>query len=462
MTGSARPVIPKVDPPTLNATISDSDGNKGQTVRSTFQLTAADHTTVVWTGTTAYKAPGVTYAINAPTLNDGVYAWRAQAYDGVDKSQWSGWCEFAVDGTAPPAPSVTTPSSPAAGSCLVLPDAEKNSDADCTVGDTGSFTFSPGDATTKTYRWSLNSQTPTSATISVSSPNFAVAFDAFGPNTVRVWGYDAAGNVSAPGDLQFPVNGAAPAGWWRLDESTGALSDASGVSTLHPLTRVGGTTSVPGHFSPEEQQQDPPFSDPADRALAFDGASGSANTSSAVLSMGRSITLSAWVKLDGPVSARRYLVSQDRGTTSWSIGIFADPPVVCATDANGNQVDPDCVPFEDGRYGMAVSDGTRSIPLFSDAAVAPGQWTHLVAVYNPGLGDAEMKMYVDGEPSGSPLASSGVPRQTTSTATGPFRVGSLLSSTVAYWWPGTIDEVEAFTGAYDDEQAFRLSQETRP
>ncbi len=462
VTGTSRPVIAKADPPTLNATISDSDGSKGQTVRGDFQVTAANHTTVVWSASTAYKSPGVTYSVNAPALADGTYAWRAQAYDGVDKSQWSGWCEFTVDGTAPPAPSVTTPTTPPAGSCLVLPDAQSNDDASCGVGDTGSFTFVPGDSTTTTYRWSLNSQTATSAATAVSSPGFTVTFNSFGPNVVRVWGYDAAGNVSAPDALQFPVKGAASSGWWRLDESTGALSDTSGVSSPHPLTRVGGTTSVPGVFSPEETGQDPPFSEPADRALAFDGATGSANSTSGVLVMGRSLTVSAWVKLDGPVTSRRYLVSQDQGSTSWSTGVFADPPVTCAVDANGVQVDPSCVPFEDGRFGMAISDGSHAIAMYSTAAVVPGQWTHLIGVYNPGLVDAEMKLYVDGQLAGDPLGDATVPRQTSSTATGPLRVGSLLSSTVRFWWPGIVDEVQTFSGAYDDAQANKLYMQVRP
>jgi hypothetical protein len=462
VTGASRPVIAKVDPPTLNATINDSDGSKGQTVRGDFQVTAADHTTVVWSASTAYKAPGVTYSLNAPTLADGTYAWRVQAYDGTDASAWSGFCEFTVDGTAPPAPSVTTPASAPPGSCLVLPDAPSNDEASCGVGDTGSFTFVPGDATTTTYRWSLNSPAATSAATSVSSPDFTVTFTSFGPNVVRVWAYDAAGNVSAPDALQFPVKGAASSGWWRLDEPTGALSDISGVSSPEPLTRVGGTISVPGVFSPEETGQDPPFSDPLDHAIAFDGLTGSANSAAGVLVMGRSLTVAAWVKLDGPVTSRRYLVSQDQGSSSWSTGVFADPPVTCAVDANGVPVDPACVPFEDGRFGMAINDGSRAVAMYSTAAVVPGQWTHLIGVYNPGLVDAQMKLYVDGQLAGDPLGDATVPRQTSSTATGPVRVGSLLSSTVGFWWPGIVDEVQTFSGAYDDEQAARLYLQVRP
>jgi Concanavalin A-like lectin/glucanases superfamily len=441
MTGASRPAIPGADPPTLSAKITDADSAKGQTVRGQFEILSIGHTVKYFGANTAYKLSGGTYTVNAPTLADGSYAWRVQGYDGVDEGGWAPWCEFTIDSTVPSPPGVQTV--PEAGYCTVdAVPADTNADAPCGVGVSSKFRFTTPDTSVTRYRWSLNAQVPTSAFVAKTSPDFALTLPAFGPTVVRVWSYDAAGNVSAPGALEFRVSGATTSGWWRLDETTGPLADSSGEG--RPLTGTGLTASVPGRWSPEATGQAPPLSDSTDRAIALDGATGYAVTAAPVLAPGQNWTVSAWVRLDAAVTSRRYLLSQDRGSSSWLGGLFVDPQ-----DAT----------HEDGRWGFAVNDGTRSRAVASEVNMVPGEWTHLIGVYAPGT--HEMALYVDGQLD-QILDDTTVPVQTTAVATGPFCVGALRSTTVQYWWPGTVDEVRTFAGAYDDVQSYGLFRASRP
>ena len=45
--------------------------------------------------------------VPATAYKDGdTIAWRARAYDGLDRSEWSPWCDATVDQTGPDKPPV--------------------------------------------------------------------------------------------------------------------------------------------------------------------------------------------------------------------------------------------------------------------------------------------------------------------------------------------------------------------
>lgn len=87
--------------PTLSARYTDPDGNGGnvdfEIWGGCFCPVATSH------GNTAYWNPNV---------GDGVYSWRVRAWDGQFHSAWSDWWTFTVDGSAPAAPSLSSPTHP--------------------------------------------------------------------------------------------------------------------------------------------------------------------------------------------------------------------------------------------------------------------------------------------------------------------------------------------------------------
>lgn len=448
VTGAGRPSLPRVDPPILNATIKDADGVKGQTVQGKFEIWNLAHSSMVHSFYTPSKKPGGLYVDSVPTLADGSYAWRVLGYDNMNYSAWSQWCEFTVDGTRPAQPSLE--SVPTAGYCTA--DAgvgDSNTDAACAVGQTSKFRVTPPDSGVTKYKWSVNATLPTSAFIPIATRDFTISHSTFGPETVRVWTYDAAGNISTgPGELEYRVSGAARSGWWRMDDVGATLTDASGRN--RPMTMVGGYTRVAGTFAPPADSEPSEFYDPTDFATKFNGSTAQATTASPVLTMGSGYTLSAWVRLDSPVTTRGIIVSQDRGTaatSAWSASLFADPPSTL------NASDPTSCACPGGRIGFATFDGVKNSEyVYADTTLVPGRWTHVVAVYSPA--EPSMSLYVDGDLVDS-RGDAGTASQTSSTLAGPLRVGHLNNYPTG-WFPGVIDEVGTFDGAFDDVQAQEL------
>lgn len=164
------------------------------------------------------------------------------------RGPYSNWCDFRVDSSRPAAPTISTP------------DGQTYS-----YWRDATFTFGPGDATDVTnYRYSFMSDGATSGDVPADSPTVIEPMRFFGPNRLRVWSYDAAGNVSdPPGSLEFTVAGDFPRTQWRLDEGNGSTTaDAIYADTL---TLSGGCTWTTGRWYVD---------DPGDAALSFFGTDG--------------------------------------------------------------------------------------------------------------------------------------------------------------------------------------------
>ncbi|MGH3646391.1 MAG: LamG domain-containing protein [Micromonosporaceae bacterium] len=413
--GDSPPVIPN-DPPILVARLNDADGAKGQKVKGRFYLSVKGGS-LVGTYDTAYKLPGVDFTMQAPQLSDGVYSWRLRTYDGVDWGPYSQWCDFRVDSRRPQTPTIATP------------DGQTYR-----YGDEATFTFGPGGSTDVTkYRYSFMSDAATSGEVPADSPSIARRMWFFGPNNLRVWSYDAAGNVSdPPGSLEFAVAGGDPRTQWRLDEGQGtSTADAIYGDTL-PLSA--GCDWAPGVWNDD---------DPLDMALAFDGVDGVAARSGGLLWMNQNFSVAAWIRV-ADASARRVAVSQDGSGyagSGFSIGVSPDPDPA---------IDQGNIEFRLRNPASATEEAVVSAPGVVD------EWVHVTAVYESTT--QLMTLYVGGEYAASVNASFTGVEWASSFVLGRGRSGT----SPAYFWKGDIDEVRTYRGTLAVEQVRQIANEPRP
>jgi hypothetical protein len=175
--------------------------------------------------------------------------------------------------------------------------------------------------------------------------------------------------------------------------------------------------------------------DPArGQVLAFDGASGDAETSGPVLTTNQSFSVSAWARLIDS-SATRAVIGQDAGTVS---GFKLE----YAAGAN--------------KWEFILPNTDTTSPTQSAAVgTAPtlGSWTHLIGVYNAATGTASI--YVNGTLAGT----TSVPAASW-TATGPLSIGrTKWNGASSDWFQGDISNVQAWNYALTPNQVTALDQQ---
>ena len=161
-------------------------------------------------------------------------------------------------------------------------------------------------------------------------------------------------------------------GWWRFDEGAGTVThDSSGRGNAGALS--GGATWTPGYFG---------------SALSFDGSAGSVDVpDSPSLEPSSAITVTAWVKAEGPEGDFDYIVA--KGATQCmaaSYGLY--------TGADGGLI-----------FYVSRNLGFNYV-LSPDAGpgVWDGNWHFVVGTYD----GASVRLYVDGKQvgTGSPFTGS--------------------------------------------------------
>jgi hypothetical protein len=308
------------------------------------------------------RAANTVTQVTTPSLADSTYRWQVQIsqpvmspYSGTDSSAWSQWCEFRVDTTPPPAPSVSSAQYPSG--C-----------APCGgVGTTGTFTFTGGAPDVATYFWGTSD--PPATQVNPSGPGGSVTVQwtpaSGGPATLFVASRDAAGNRSAETRYQFTVDAPAPLlAHWRLDETSGtALADDTGHGNT--ATLAGGTLGAPSRIVGAP-------------ALALNGTPLQfAQAAGPVLDTSRSFSVAAWVKLE--TGTQYASVLGQLGVHSSGFQLQYDPTCTC------------------WNFVLPVFDGTNpgaAVVHSPTSAVSVGTWTHLAAVYDSGASTATL--YVDG------------------------------------------------------------------
>ncbi|WP_308377947.1 LamG domain-containing protein [Streptomyces sp. ISL-98] len=424
--------------PKVNATVQSSDGTNSQ-LRAQFEVWKEGATAKAWgindpssawatdnSRRDADVASSTGAAVLTPNVQYRVRA-RTQAYyktdrgaTGVLDSAWSGWCYFRVDTDSPPPPTVKSAD-------WKYPPADTYP-ASGGVGESGMFVFTPGDANPSTpdidsdvtsYRYRLNSG-KLSPSLPVPIGRAKVVFikpDQPGENTIRVWGYDAAGHSSLTGYYSFNVKGAEPpSGQWHLDTS-GADTTAG---TQHPLTTGGSAT-----YTTLERA--------GTHALKTNGTTAYAASSTAPIDTSKSYTVSAWARLapggtgnqtvlgvSGSFYSGFYLSYQDSEKT-WTMRSSSKD------DETGNLSD---------QLVVAKQPAVR------------GVWTHLAASYD--AADQQIRLYVNGHLQGTDTA------PTAWKATGGLQVGrALWHSSYTDHFNGSIDEVRTWSRSLADAEVLQ-------
>ncbi|MEU6987260.1 LamG-like jellyroll fold domain-containing protein [Streptomyces sp. NPDC046324] len=431
-------------PPTLSAIIWDPDhgdvqGNTEQ-LRAQFRIfwTAADGSAKSYSVTTDYKQSNsdpdrssgwerFIYTVGDDIPGDGtgpftlpqntVIGWEARGSDGTKDSSgnpaWGPWssagdatrCEFILDSTKPDAPTVTSTDYP-------------NDDLwHAGVGDYGTFTFySPGTDVVK-YLYQFTGEAE--KVIEPDEPGRPAALrwmpDSEGTTGLIVKAVDQAGNPQlATSSYVFRVSkGRSPMASWALADPAGSR-EAAGTDSPPAAAGSGVTFGVDGPHGSVRT------------AASLDG------TTNAYLSAGQHVvdtdktfSVAAWVMLPQLPTTSMSVVSQDGSAQSgFSLGYDAISKR-WSFQAPDSEIDP--------MVSWQVL-GPRPVP---------GEWTHLVGVYdmNDGGPPGTMRMYINGIPvSGDPQE-----RSTTWNATGSLQIGRALEP-AGYTanFKGTIAGVQVF------------------
>ncbi|MFF3642187.1 LamG-like jellyroll fold domain-containing protein [Streptomyces sp. NPDC002564] len=444
-------------PPTLSAIIWDPDhgdaGGNTEKLKAQFKIfwATTDGSTKSYTVTTDYKqsnsdpdrASGwerFKYTVGDDIEGDGtgaftppqnrVIGWESRGSDGTKDGDgdllWGPWssegdatrCEFILDSTKPAAPTVTS---------TAYPDDDL---WHAGVGDYGTFSlYSPGtDVTKYTYQFTGEAE----KTVVPDEPGRPAVVRWMpgreGPKALIVQAVDQAGNAKqATSSYEFRVaKGRSPKGSWALADPAGSTEAAGGDNA--PAAAAGPGVSF-GAKGPHGS---------ARTAASLDGSPNAyLNAGQHVVDTDRTFSVAAWVMLPQLPTTSMSVISQDGSARSgFSLGY----------DANSKKwtfLAPD-----------SEIDSMLSWQVLGPKPV-PGEWTHLVGVYdmNDGGAPGKMRMYVNGT-----LISGDIQeRATTWNATGSLQIGRALEP-AGYTanLKGTVADVQVFDRVIAAGESARL------
>jgi Concanavalin A-like lectin/glucanases superfamily len=396
-TGTGRLILGTATP-TLRATVSDADN----AVMAHFQWSRVSSPAGLVGEWTSASVAGKTPTTVAKTIPSGAFSngeiakWRVRAEDGVDVSAWSTWCEFTVDTTRPPIPTVTSAAFPDDGA------------QNAVMGTSITVDFGPnGSSDVKFYEYAVNGDanvldktaTPSASGVPATAP---VVPDRF-VNWLHVRSVDGAGNRSDVATVVFyATSPSGPAADWALDETGNGAVAADSSPNGFDATLHGGAS----------------WSDGQDGgALHLDGTTGYASTAGPVVDTMKSFSISAWVRLTDK-SVNRVVAAQV-GANTGAMALYYSTA------------------YDRWVFNRTTSDVASPTYIRAISTTVPmidGRWVHLAGVY-----DAEaqqVRLYVNG-----------VLEATTAftapwSATGAMYIGRALSA--SQYWAGDLDEVRVY------------------
>ncbi|MER7929666.1 hypothetical protein ABTY96_42130 [Streptomyces sp. NPDC096057] len=260
-TATPYPIVGKTlatTPPTLNATVSDTDKDALAATYSYWVGSGTATTTASATVASGANAPKQLPSTFMSGLADGsVVSWKVTSTDGEDTSAVSATCHFTVDLHSPAQPTVKTADS------LYPEDAPGITAA----GTAGKFTLSVNPGTNGNnaakFLYGLDAAPPTSntpaaqtATASSNAATITVTPVAPGTHTLYVYAVDSAGNVSSQQQYEFTAIGHAAKTYASLqaafnntattDDSNRTTADADGVGDSLSLQTLKAAGWQPG------------------------------------------------------------------------------------------------------------------------------------------------------------------------------------------------------------------------
>ncbi|UCD50353.1 MAG: hypothetical protein JSW27_22855 [Phycisphaerales bacterium] len=197
-------------------------------------------------------------------------------------------------------------------------------------------------------------------------------------------------------------------GWWKLDETSGFVAhDSSGCGNHGML-----------HGDPQWTGRGLEFDGDGDYVDCGDGPS---------LNISGSVTITAWIRLDGPAGDRKIAGNQDGITGGYKFGIYGDR-----------------LEFEI-RTADNVAILNRSVA--GGMVLEPGMYHHVAGVYSEG---DSIRTYVDGV-----LDRELSTAELLGTSTGTFKLGREPFSD-AYSWLGLMEDVRVYDTALDQDEIQQL------
>ncbi|MEU5991349.1 LamG-like jellyroll fold domain-containing protein [Spirillospora sp. NPDC047418] len=406
--------------PTVYAYLKDPDNEDKNKVQGQFTLHWANNADgsdwgPKWTSTlTAAKTTGSKFYTDLPPdiPQNTKIAWGVRVWDG---EQWGPWsyagaqtgCYFSYNPAAPAKPIISSQEYP------------NNDKWHGGVGEPGRFVISDSEGVADRYVITMNDEPPqTVGTSNGAAQVVSLAPTRSGPNVVSVQAFAPSSQNGASASYEFRANeGPDPVARFALDESTGS-TEVTATGPGLPATLAGSAA-----LGDEGEHG---------TALSLDGVYGFAESILPLVDPTNSFTVSAWAK---PTRYGMVNILAQNSTFQSAFQLGIDPagnPVFKkpSTDTNDGG----------GSWNEAVDD--TPLPI--------GVWSHLAGVYDESAG--QLRLYVDGQlqatvGAGTPLVSHGA-----------FEIGrSLYNRAFANYWPGSIDDVQAFSQALTDEQAQQLA-----
>jgi hypothetical protein len=249
-TATPYPIVGKTlatTPPTLNATISDTDKDALAATYSYWVGSGTATTTTSATVASGANAPKQLPSTFMSGLADGsVVSWKVTSTDGEDTSAVSATCHFTVDLHSPAQPTVKTADN-------LYPE---DSTGITAAGTAGKFTLSVNPGTNGNnaakFLYGLDAAPPTSntpaaqtATASSNAATITVTPAAPGTHTLYVYAVDSAGNVSSQQQYEFTAIGHATKTYTSLSAAFNntATTDDSNRTTAD-VDGAGGSLSL--------------------------------------------------------------------------------------------------------------------------------------------------------------------------------------------------------------------------
>ncbi|MFR9775177.1 LamG-like jellyroll fold domain-containing protein [Micromonospora sp. MS34] len=397
-TGSGRLVLGTATP-TLRATVSDADN----AVKAHFEWWNASGTAPVGSYTSATVA-GKTPTVVAVTVPSGAFSngsiakWRVRAEDGVDASAWSKFCEFQVDTTRPPIPTVTSSGFPDNGAS----NAVMGTGLTVTLGPNGGTDVSYYEYTVSGDATALDKKaTPSGSTTPV---DVTVVPDRF-VNWMHVRAVDKAGNRSDVASVVFyATEPSGPIADWPLDYTGDGTVAADVSGGGHDATLAGGASWTEGVTG---------------GALNLDGSTGYASTTDLVPDTTTSFSVSAWARLDR-TTKNGAIISQPGNRGAAFLLYYSST----------------YQRWEFKRMS-ADSDTVSTYQAVSTTTPVAGQWYHLIGAYDAPA--QQLRLYVNGVLEGTATYSLAW------NSTGPVQLGrSKWKGNYTDYWPGDFDTVRFY------------------